>query len=55
MPRSTADRPTGFIRSIEVRPGQPVTIAATHVEQEADGYHLRLGAGRQASTAGAAE
>ena len=53
MPHETP-APT-FITRIEVAPGEPSTIPATHVEYDAaSGYRVALGIGRQASTAGAA-
>ncbi|WP_251440128.1 hypothetical protein [Microbacterium sp. USTB-Y] len=37
-----------LIRYVEARPGEPLTIPATHVQYDTDGYQIRLGIGRQA-------
>ena len=55
MPRTNAPTPPSFIHRIQVAPSQTVTIPATHVARDADGYRVTAGIGRQASTAGAAE
>ncbi|WP_262000936.1 hypothetical protein [Microbacterium sp. Mcb102] len=52
---TTASTPSTFVARIQVAPGQPVVIPATHVAHDTEhGYRIVPDAGRQASTAGAA-